>query len=50
MMNLIKLAFNPMNFLNNLPYMAIGMVIIIAVIAIIIGAISVLNYIANKKK
>ena len=43
MMNLLKLAFNPMNFVNNLPYMGIGMLIIIAVIGIIIGATALLN-------
>ena len=43
MMNLIDLAFNPMNFVNNLGYMGVGMLIIIAVIGVIIGATSLLN-------
>ena len=43
MLSLIKLAFNPMNFVNNLGYMGVGMLIIIAVIGIIIGATALLN-------
>ena len=45
MMNLINLAFQfePMNFVKNLGYMGVGMVIIIAVIGIIIGATTLLN-------
>ena len=45
MMNLINLAFQfePMNFVKNLGYMGVGMVIIIAVIGIIIGATNLLN-------
>ncbi|MBO5105597.1 MAG: hypothetical protein J6C29_01720 [Clostridia bacterium] len=43
MMNLINLAFNPMNFVNNLGYMGVGMLIIIAVIGVIIGATTLLN-------
>jgi len=45
MMNLINLAFKfkPMDFVNNLPYMGVGMLIIIAVIGVIIGATVLLN-------
>ena len=49
MMNLVKLAFNPMNFVNNLGYMGVGMLIIIAVISIIIGATVLLNKISGDK-
>ena len=49
MMNLVKLAFNPMNFVNNLGYMGVGMLIIIAVISIIIGATVLLNKISGGK-
>ncbi len=49
MMSLLKLAFNPMNFVNNLGYMGVGMLIIIAVIGIIIGATALLNKLSNKK-
>lgn len=38
------------NFIENLPYMGIGMVIIIAVIGIIIGATALLNKISSGKK
>ena len=43
MMSLIKLAFEPMNFVRNLGYMGVGMLILIAVIGIIIGATAILN-------
>ena len=43
MMSLIKLAFEPMKFISNLGYMGVGMLIIIAVIGIIIGATDILN-------
>ena len=43
MMNFLTAAFNPMNFVNNLGDMGVGMIIIIAVIGIIIGATSLLN-------
>lgn len=50
MMSLIKFAFNPMNFVNNLGYMGVGMLIIILVIGIIIGATVLLNKITSGKK
>ena len=43
MINFLTAAFNPMNFVSNLGYMGVGMVIIIAVIGIIIGATTLLN-------
>lgn len=43
MMNFLTLAFEPMNFVKNLGYMGVGMLIIIAVIGIIIGATTLLN-------
>lgn len=49
MMNLINLAFNPMNFVYNLGYMGVGMLIIIAVIGIIIGATTLLNKFTKDK-
>ena len=49
MFSLLKLAFNPMNFVTNLSYMGIGMLIIIAVIGIIIGATILLNKISGGK-
>lgn len=52
MMSLIDLSFkfDPMDFVNNLPYMGVGMLIIIAVIGIIIGATLLLNKLTNRKK
>lgn len=49
MLDLIKLAFNPMNFVNNLGYMGVGMLIIIVVMAVIIGATALLNKITGGK-
>ena len=49
MMNLLTAAFNPMNFVNNLGYMGVGMLIIIAVIGVIIGATSLLNKFTSGK-
>ncbi len=49
MMNFINAAFKPMNFVNNLGYMGVGMLIIIAVIGIIIGATSLLNKFSGRK-
>ena len=43
MINFLTSAVNPMNFVNNLGYMGVGMVIIIAVIGVIIGATTLLN-------
>ena len=39
-----KLTFNPQNFILNLKYMGIGMLVIFVVIGIIIGATMLINY------
>ena len=49
MMNFLTAAINPMNFVNNLGYMGVGMLIIIAVIGIIIGATTLLNKFTSGK-
>lgn len=43
-------TFNPMAFINNLPYMISGMIAIFIVIGIIIIVTGVLNKIFTKKK
>ncbi len=43
------MEFNPMNFVNNLSYMGIGMLGIFVVIGIIIVATVLINKFANKK-
>lgn len=40
--------FNPMNFVNNLPYMAKGMIGVFAVIGIIILATVILNKVTGE--
>jgi hypothetical protein len=47
-----KLSFNPQNFISNLKYMGIGMLVIFVVIGIIIGATMLINYLFsdNDKK
>lgn len=42
--------FNPQEFINNLPYMAKGMVAIIVVIAVIILVTTLLNKFTGGKK
>lgn len=51
LINLINLAFQfePMNFVKNLGYMGVGMLIIIAVMGIIIGATTLLNAVTKDK-
>lgn len=49
MMNFLTAAFDPMNLVNNLGYMGVGMLIIIAVIGIIIGATTLLNKFTSGK-
>ncbi len=39
-----KLNFNPANFISNLKYMGIGMLVIFVVIGIIIFATMLINY------
>ena len=48
LLNLFTKRVNPMNFVNNLGYMGVGMVII-AVIGVIIGATTLLNKITSGK-
>jgi len=43
-----KLTFNPLNFVANLKYMGIGMLVIFAVIGLIILATLVINYLSSK--
>ena len=43
------MQFNPMNFVNNLYYMGVGMLGIFVVIGIIIIATILINKFANKK-
>ncbi len=43
-----KLSFNPLNFITNLRYMGIGMLVIFAVIGLIILATLVINYLSSK--
>ena len=44
------ITFEPMNFVNNLGYMATGMIGIFVVIGVIIVATTVINKIASKNK
>ena len=43
-----ELFFNPMNFVGNLQYMGIGMVVIFVIISIIIGATMLVNYLFSE--
>ena len=45
-----NITFEPMNFVNNLGYMATGMIGIFVVIGIIIVATTIINKIASKNK
>lgn len=45
-----NIDFQPMNFVNNLGYMATGMIGIFVVIGVIIVATTVINKAASKKK
>ncbi len=42
--------FEPIRFVENLPYMGIGMVAIFAVIGILIGGTALLNYAFRPRK
>ena len=42
--------FNPMNFIDNLQYMGLGMLGILAVMSVIIGSIYLLGAIFSKSK
>ncbi len=46
----MNISFNPMNFVSNLRYMGIGMLVIFVVIGIIIGATILINYLFSNKK
>ena len=45
----MNISFNPMNFISNLKYMGIGMLVIFVVIGIIIGATMLINYLFSSK-
>ena len=45
---MFDIFFKPMNFVENLEYMGIGMLVIFTVIGIIILAISLINYLFSK--
>ena len=45
-----NIDFQPMNFVNNLGYMATGMIGIFVVIGVIIVATTVINKVASRKK
>lgn len=46
----MNISFNPMNFVSNLRYMGIGMLVIFVVIGIIIGSTMLINYLFSNKK
>jgi len=46
----MNISFNPMNFISNLRYMGIGMLVIFVVIGIIIGATILINYLFSDNK
>ena len=43
------ITFDPANFIYNLKYMGIGMLVIFTVITVIILAISLINYLFSEK-
>ena len=45
-----NIVFEPMNFVNNLGYMATGMIGIFVVIGVIIAATTIINKVASKNK
>ncbi len=45
-----NLVFQPLNFVSNLRYMGIGMLVIFVVIGIIIGATLLINYLFSSKQ
>ncbi len=46
----MDLSFIPMNFVTNLQYMGIGMLIIFIIIGLIIGATTLINKVFSRKK
>lgn len=45
----MNISFNPMNFISNLKYMGIGMLVIFVVIGIIILSTMLINYLFSEK-
>jgi len=46
--NASKIIFDLGNFVSNLKYMGIGMLVIFIVIGIIVGAVGLINYLFSK--
>ncbi len=46
--NASEIVFNPMNFVENLQHMGVGMLVIFVVIGIIIGATTLINYLLSE--
>ena len=44
----LGLEFNPMAFIENLQYMGVGMVVIFAIISVIIGATTLINFLFSE--
>lgn len=44
------LTFEPINFVNNLKYMGIGMLGVFMIVAVIVAATYVINYATSKRK
>ena len=49
-MDKLNIVFNPMGFVNQLPKMGVGMLVIFVVIGLIIGATMLINWLFSKKK
>jgi hypothetical protein len=49
-MDKLNIDFNPIGFVNQLPKMGIGMLVIFVVIGLIIGATMLINWLFSKKK
>ena len=44
----LELFFEPVNFLENLRYMGIGMLVIFVIIGVIIGTTTLINYLFSE--
>ena len=44
----MDLIFEPLRFIDNLPYMGVGMLGVFLIVGIIIGATYAINYFCNK--
>ena len=44
----INIEFHPMAFVENLQYMGVGMLVIFAIISVIIGATTLINYLFSE--